>query len=131
MALQFGQFERRRADVGATAENVARLARVVLLHKTVGAGEVVVADPLMFGISFLGVPAFTSGYEVQTALESFHFPVVVAMVYGWVMEKDGRLCTGAKVAFVIDDAGGGLQHNIVHNLHFEGPAVKVMPGAGS
>lgn len=123
----FGAQERRRADLGATAENSARLARVTLLHKTVGAGEVKLNDPLMFGITFLGVPTLTTGYEMQSELVPLHFPLATAFAYEWVMQKNGRLCTGVKMAFVVDDAAGGLQHTIVHHLHFEGPAVKVMP----
>lgn len=127
-AEEYTQLERRRSDLAATNDNSARLARVALLHKTVGAGEIKVLDPLLFEIAFLGVPLFTSGYEVQTVLTSLHFPQATAFVWEWVMTKKDRLCIGAKVGFVVDDAGGlDLQHNIVHHLHFEGPAVKVMP----
>lgn len=127
-SADYSASERRRADLAATQENSARLARYTVLHKTVGSGEIKVNDWLEFGIAFLGVPILTTGYEVQSELTDMHYPQATAFAWAWRLEKNGRLCTAVKMAFVVDDAGGvDLQHNVVHHLHFEGDAIKVMP----
>lgn len=130
LSLSFGQSEERRQWIDQVGENSARLARVGLYVESTGAGEVLMTQPIEFGISFTEVPHFTSGYELKSGVVAGKFPSASAFVYGWLFNADHTLCTGVYLGFVIDDAEGNLPHRIAHHLRFEAEAIKMMP-AGS
>jgi len=117
------QLERNRADLEANAENQARTARVLLDYESAGHGEIALADPVGFDVTFLEEPRVVTGVVLASGqLLAGKFPQVTAGVHRWVRDARG-LWTGAYLFFVVD--ASNQPYRLRHHLTFEGVAIKL------
>lgn len=121
------QLERRRLDLEQVRSNAAGVARAVFAFRSSGHGELKLAAPVRFGVTFTEQPAISTGVVlVSGRLVAGKFPNACAGVYQWVRNPRG-LFVGAKMFFVVD--AGGQSYSLEHHVTFEGVAIKLMPDA--
>jgi hypothetical protein len=142
MSDLFRAFEQTRGLRERTRENSARLARAYAKHQTTGWGEILLADPIMFGCTFPDPPAVTSGVVVESStaagddepLVNGRFPRVTVGVWKWVTDVRDHY-TGAYLFFVVETMGYQAYGNVypttpdpgytlTHHLLFEGISYK-------
>lgn len=122
----FANLERRRVELGRTAENSARSARLLLVYRTKGNGELRIDSPLDFGLWYVEQPVITTGVSLKSGrLHATQYPNACAGVWRWTKNAKG-LYTGAKLFFVVDS--GGRDYDLEFSLVFEATAIKMMPG---
>lgn len=130
----FGAFDARRQDAADQRENSPRLAVSQHTYDTAGVGDVVVAAPIRFQVTFVGEPYLSTGVALTQApnatyLTQFTLPMVTAGIYRWVLDERG-LFVAAHVFFAIrqdaKDPAVVPRPRLTHFLSFTGLGMKAL-----
>ena len=140
------KIEARRMLLSATAENASRWCWVGFRIVAEGSGELLIPEPLVFGIAFSEPPLVSVGADMagmspwqlrrtdvenqvkQTPYQTGALPVVSAVVTEWITETMyGKFVIAARAAVYVDAAGATDLPVTIHLL-FQGDALKIFPG---
>lgn len=132
MSVVMGAVAERRSYLDTVAENATRLARVAVTFLSTGYGEVQLATPIDFGVTFIEEPTVTCGWTIEpgTNLVAGAFPNCSAGVWRWKTQQrhspsaPKEYWVGAYLFMVVDS--NSQPYNLRHNFVFEGTAIKLL-----